>query len=357
MRKELDLIPIKDIENEQIELRESKDELRVPVKFIDRPKKIVLANFDYQNHMTDEGDQLQEGLASVGWTLVGRSYRNHDYVDVNEILSRYKPDIVFVQDKRDWDRDNTGAFNKTVHFENINTLRHNPHIFRVSVVKDAGTLIEYQRKFIKDDISADAVAVYYHPKSVLAHSSFLEGTPLFRVYHSIDKDKIKCTSERLKGTLISGALNPDVYPFRSRIVNNASSLGVDILGHPGYNNNGRQSDAYYHTLNQYKVSICTASAYNFALRKIIESVACGCVCITNLPRYDILPQIDGALIRVSPDIPLSELQTLIRHTESNYDFEKAQMYSEKAREFYDYRIQANSLYENIIIEWRKKWNR
>jgi hypothetical protein len=47
--------------------------------------------------------------------------------------------------------------------------------------------------------------------------------------------------------------------------------------------------------------VATASSYHFALRKIIESVACGCTPVTNLPAYDVLPEIDPVLVRIDDD--------------------------------------------------------
>ena len=75
---------------------------------------------------------------------------------------------------------------------------------------------------------------------------------------------------------------------------------ADLLEHPGYGNPGSQVETYVKALREYRVHLATASKYGFALRKIIESVAIGCTPVTNLPTYDVLPEIDGALKRI-PD--------------------------------------------------------
>ena len=57
--------------------------------------KLVLANRDYLTHITDEGEQLQSGLAHAGWILAGYGYGD-GCTDVSTLIARYKPSIVFV---------------------------------------------------------------------------------------------------------------------------------------------------------------------------------------------------------------------------------------------------------------------
>jgi len=107
--------------------------------------------------------------------------------------------------------------------------------------------------------------------------------------------------------------------------------------HPGYNNHGTDVNNYLKLISSYKVHIATASKYGFALRKIMESVACQCVCITTLPQYDVLPEIDDCLIRITNDIPLADLGIIIENAVRTYNPEKAKYYADKCLEYYDYR--------------------
>src|SRR5678815_1320397 len=129
--------------------------------------KVVLANVDYQRHMTSEGDELQRGLESAGWTLSGAGYDG--IRDVRQMIDRYKPEAVFVQDKRDWDSSSAGCYNKQIEFQQLHVLNQHPEILKIAVVKDAGTATSYQRGFC-EEIAADVVAIYYHEQSVIAQS-------------------------------------------------------------------------------------------------------------------------------------------------------------------------------------------
>jgi hypothetical protein len=100
--------------------------------------------------------------------------------------------------------------------------------------------------------------------------------------------------------MVSGAAS-NAYPLRQRVIRDALDLGVDVLRHPGYGNQGPRTPEYMRHLAGYKVHVATASMYGFALRKIIESVAMGCTVVTDLPAYDVLPEIDGALVQGPAD--------------------------------------------------------
>lgn len=311
-------------------------------------KKLVLANADYQTHMTDEGNQLQLGLESAGWILSGHGYDG--IVNVEDSITRYNPDVIFLQDKRDWDKHSRGCYNKKVHWFNHESLkRFNGKV--ISVVKDAGSCIEYQRAFIEDEIDADAVVTYYHDESVLPHCPHLNKIPRIRTYHSLDKDKVpKFHGMKDRGALVSGAINADVYPGRTKLFQNSAKYSIFKMKHPGYNNNGVQTYNYMDELSRYKVHLATSSKYKFALRKIMESVACGCVCITDLPKYDVLPGIDDALVRIEVDNGMNdnEVLDLIRDQIYTYDYAKAQHYANVCKEVYDYRVQGMLLDERIV---------
>lgn len=295
---------------------------------------VLLANVDYQRHMTNEGDQFQEGLRAAGWTLAGAGYDG--LLDVPTILQRYQPDRVVVHDKRDWDPRSDIAFRKDIGFQRLSVLQASD-AFKAVVVKDAASSIEYQRRFY-DEVGADAAIVYYHPQSVTRHGPWLTGKPLIRTYHSVDAADVAgiLVGGPRRPALVSGA-TARCYPLRQRVVREAATLGVDVLKHPGYGNKGARTREYLATLARYKVHVATASAYGFALRKIIESVAMGCTVVTDLPAYDVLPAIDGALVRVASDISTAALRDVIAAEVADWSFDDRMGWAMRAREFYDVR--------------------
>jgi hypothetical protein len=306
---------------------------------------VVLANIDYRRHMTNEGDQFQEGLRAAGWTLCGAGY--DDMTDVPAILERYQPERVVVHDKRDWDPWSDIAFRKDIGFGRLNALQCWPG-FKAVVVKDAASSIPYQRAFY-EEVGAHAAVTYYHDDSVRRYSTWLEGKPLVRTYHTLDAaDYADIPLDGSRGrAVVSGAV-ARCYPLRQKVVQNARSLHVEVLKHPGYGNKGSRVADYLGTLAQYKVSIATASAYGFALRKIIESVAMGCAVITDLPAADVLPEIDGALVRVSPAIGMEPLRTAIRNAVDGWSLAERLEWAYKARAFYDYRTMGARLSAQLV---------
>jgi hypothetical protein len=178
---------------------------------------------------------------------------------------------------------------------------------------------------------------------------------IIRTYHSLDAQKVPVLSrDRVDTGLISGATNQRVYPLRTNIVNlikGGNLKGIEMLRHPGYGLKGNHSNAYLQTLNNYKVHIATASIYGFALRKIIESVACGCTAITTLPEFEVMPEIDQALVRVPYGIKPNELTEVVREQVSKWDYDKAVHFSEKAKEYYDYR----RLYARLCADIERKY--
>ena len=97
----------------------------------------------------------------------------------------------------------------------------------------------------------------------------------------------------------------------------------------------------------YKVSVATASLYGFALRKIIESVAAGCIAVTNLPESDVLPEIDGALWRVSQEAKIGEVEDAVAQAEAAWDLDAAIEWSKRACRFYDWRAVGQRLSDSI----------
>lgn len=312
--------------------------------------RLVLANIDYEQHMTDEGHQLQQSLAESGWNLVGEGYGEGER-DVYKILDAHAPSAVFVQDKRDWDSGSGICFNRRVAYKNIAALGGYGG-FVATVVKDAGPDgSEYHRKFC-EEINPDAVAIYYHEQNVTKYCPWLKAYRLVRMYHTVNPEDVPdfVAGANRRPALGSGAVMPDVYPIRFNVcvTNNPTDFGLDWLKHPGYNNNGHQTPRYLKFISQYKVHLCTASSYGFALRKIIESVTCGCTPITDLPEYDVLPEIDRALIRIRPNITDHDLKMTIADAVENWDERGRQRWAQRALSYYDFNKYGHRLTQNLL---------
>jgi len=318
-------------------------------------KAILLGLKDYENHMTDEGHQLQCGLEAAGVEVWGSGFAN-DCTDAAAIIERAKPDVAIVIDRREWDPKMRGAFDKSAAYSNIDKLAANRSVCEITICKDAASILEYQRTWAKD-LQADGYICYYHPDAVTRYATWVKPHQIIRTYHSVDATRVwKIHADR--GTaLVSGARNPAVYPLRETCIRYREHLGLSYMRHPGYGNCGTCTPHYLDALRTWKVHVCCASQYGFALRKIMESVACGCTVITDLPSYDVLPEIDDALIRVRTNIAVHDLQRVIREAVQNWNLADAVKWSDKAKAFYDWRVTGQRLYDNIErfwIEWKQR---
>lgn len=308
---------------------------------------IVLANSSYATHGTDEGQQLQESLRLAGWTLCGFGYGD-DTVDVPKILARHQPSIVVVQAGEDWRADSRGCFDKRVSFKHIEALAGYPG-YKVQVVKDCPGKYDRRRAWC-EEIKADALLTYYHCDAVLPLSPWMAGYPRIRHRHTIDGQVAKAIHFKAdrKRAIVSGAINREVYPLRSLVVEHANLLGVAILKHPGYGCIGPRSSDYLRKLSEYKVSVACSSKYGFALRKLLESAAAGCVVVTDLPDFDRLPWLEDALIRVPARAGIDAVRAAINISESLWTPELADSLRARAIEYYDYKVCGVALSEAII---------
>lgn len=302
--------------------------------------KVMLANIDYLAHMTDEGNQLQQGLKEAGWILTGKGF--DDLQDCRQIVDKYQPDMVIVHDRRDWDERLMGSFRRDIAFSNLDALHQVP--VRLAVIKDAGSMVQYHQAFA-EEIEATALLTYYHADSVNSRAYWMADYPHIRTYHSVDSEMVRnmdvwYTPENRHRGLVSGAVSQEIYPLRLEVKRNHKDLDIDDLPHPGYHNRGTHTRRYLRALSQYKVHVATASAFHFALRKIIESVAMGCIPITNLPIYDCLPEIDGTLFRVEDWINMKDLKMVIDEAEAMWDLGPAtdrRYWANKCLDYYDYK--------------------
>lgn len=318
--------------------------------------RVALGVESMSRHMTDEGHQLTEGLHYAGYYLCGRGYGGYpgpgrfDLTNVPAILSSLDPGTVFVQDKREWlgltaDRNR----DPSMRFSSVEALRDRPDIFKVGVVKDAQNDRELHVESAFE-MGTHAWVVYYHPEAVLAVAPYLRREHLIRTYHTIDADKVpEYLYHDRAGAVVSGALGP-AYPLRTRAYGWAVAgelRSVDVLPHPGYHRGGSASGDYLKSLSRYKVAICTASKYGYALRKIIEATAAGCTVVTDLPTWDVLPYIDDNLVRVPSGISAKDLADLLADLYLKYDPDIQRFFSDRARAFYDYRRMGLALTDDI----------
>jgi len=294
---------------------------------------IVLSNIDYEKHTTDEGLQLQRGLEHAGWKLCGVGY-DDGCADVAELLRRHKPDVVFVQDVRDWLATCNICFRKDLTFTNLQALRD---VRAFTVCKDAWNW-DTEHGWIAHTIGARAI-LHYYAESVVRDcaASWIAPYRTLRIHHSVDADLCSevWTVDR-KRALVSGAKSA-VYPLRDKAIGHAAQLGLDVRRHPGYGNKGADTPNYLRDVSGYRVHVATASRWEVAFRKIIESVALGCTPVTNLRADDVLPEIDGALVRVRTDCTFDELNDAIRRADALWDADERMEWARKAWAYYDWR--------------------
>lgn len=304
---------------------------------------VALALKSFDRHMTDEGHQLQCGWEDSGVKLYGRNYPfGRDSVDAESIVTSSQAAVCIVQDRREWDRKRPGCFDRQSGFINTRTLRGRAGLFRVTVCKDSHGDPQWTRASHRN-LSPHAWLIYYHPRIVCHLAGWLRPEHCIRVYHSVDRYAVpEFSADGRDGTLLSGAVLQTIYPLRWNLRchwrrNGRHLPGVTVRDHPGYNALGSHTPQFLRDLAKFKVSICTSSIYGYALRKIIESVACGCAVVTDLPVDDVLPEIDEALVRISPDTRPQDVFQLCRELEHSYDADYREHFARKAIEFYDWR--------------------
>lgn len=302
-----------------------------------RLRRVFFAFAGFSSHMTDEGWQLQLGLNQAGYDLVGKGF-THQATDVSAEVDRDRPSVAIVQDKREWDdQESAACLNRGLSFHNFERMASDDRVFRVTVCKDAQANPPYHRA-ASAELAAHAWICYYHPDMVATLAPYVRREHLVRTWHSVNPSDVpEYSPHGREMCLLSGAINAEVYPFRTRLHASVRKMpGVHFLPHPGYHARGHRTPDYLEVLSRYRVSICTASIYGYTLRKIIESTACGCRVLTDLPPDDILPEIDGNLVRISPEASVEEVYETVRKMDGEYDAERQRQFAERAVGFYDF---------------------
>lgn len=302
---------------------------------------VMLAVETMREHTSDEGWQLALALHSNGYALAGHGLPIHatHAAEILRLLAHRGKTIgtVVVQDKREWDVQPGNFRDPKARFMGMERLRNDPELFKVTIVKDAQHDPEYH-KSSADDMGCHGWITYYHPRIVTHLAPYLRPQHCIRTYHSLDSSKVPAWDHRVRsGTLFSGAIS-GAYPLRQRILKALGTLPTVVYkSHPGYHRRGTETPKFLELLSCFRVAICTASRYGYALRKIMEATACGCKVITDLPVDEVLPEIEENLIRVHPEISMHDLASLLQKTELAYDKEEQQELAWRAKSWYDFR--------------------
>jgi len=296
-----------------------------------------------KRHTSDEGWQIAEGLESNGYTLAGHNLEIPS-TNIGEVICNLDPEVVVLQDKREWDVQPGNFREPNARFHQVIHLLGEISRFKLTVLKDAHQQPEYHRQSAYE-MGCHAWLSYYHPRIVSHLAPYVRPHHLIRVYHTLDRYKVPAYTPGKYGTLISGAIS-GAYPLRQRIIK-ASIPGVVYQKHPGYHRNGCETPEFLKKLNYFKVVICTSSMYGYALRKLIEASACGCRVITDLPSDEFLPFVDKNLVRVHPEIKIGELQELIKELEATYDPSFQEVVADEVTGYYDFRQQGNRTARDI----------
>ncbi|HKX46140.1 MAG TPA: hypothetical protein VJP77_05520 [Planctomycetota bacterium] len=292
--------------------------------------KLLVWNPAYERHMTDEGEQLQRGLQRAGWALG----------DPEEAA---KPGVerVFVGDPRDWMIDRNLRPEEAV--DRLAVLgRFDGPVFLVC--KDAWNRTDYQHAVARA-VDASGLVHYYDAAGIRERCPWTAGYAMIRTWHSVDAGECAGHVSRRgrSKAILTGHLGRDFYPEREALAREAKALGLDVMPHPGYRNTERHTPRYLAKIAGYKVHVCTTSRCRVALRKIVESVAVGCIPVTDLPTTEILPGIDTALVRVPAGADIATWDAAIRRAADSWDPNVALKHAAEAWAAHDWRVAGERL--------------
>ena len=313
--------------------------------------KIMCVLESYRRHMDNGRWLFQRGMEICGWKSMASNLPPGDEgLCTNDLSTVPGAKLVIMWPRHEWDYTVRHPCATTPEEGFVNYNKLGPKCVRIAATHDAGSRVQEHRAWF-DEWEPDYYLTWYHDKSVLTQMPFLDPSKLIRTYHILNTPSSYYCGQRYDRALFSGARNRFVYPLREKIIK-WGLQNVDILPHPGYHMSGSTSYMFLDTLTHYKVSICTASVYNFALKKIFESTAAGCRVITNLPPYDVLPVIDGNLIRLHTWTPQT-LRDAIGHAIATYDADAQRKLAWECRAYYDYNresVRLNSKLSALIKE-------
>ncbi len=313
---------------------------------------VGLAVESMKRHTTDEGWQLFQGLEHAGYALAGYKL-SIDQTNVGRLLDIAKErfdgnlSTVVVQDEREWAWEGKNFREPLARFDNIQHLSKRHELFKCTILKDVQQRPEWHAESAAK-MGCHAWIVYYHPPKVCQLNPHVRPQHLVRTWHTLEPADVPPFAHRgREGCLLSGAVS-SAYPLRQSLVANQHHLpATTVMPHPGYHRDGCCTPAFLRELSKYKVAICTSSMYGYALRKIMEATAAGCVVVTDLPKEDMLPEIDGNLVRVGPNIAPFKMGVLLRRLYASYEPDKQAEWAWKAKKFYDWRTMGLRLAADI----------
>ena len=308
--------------------------------------RLALAVASMRQHMTDEGWQIMDGLRHAGYTLAGYGLPLPE-TNVQNLLREMRPATVLMQDKREWDVQPGNFRDGNAKFKKVWCLAERPEIFKLTIVKDAHHNPGYHAQSAAD-IGCHAWVTYYATPVVTHLAPYIRPHHVVRTYHTLDPACVPpYTPHGRVGCLLSGAVSA-AYPLRIRLVNGLDKLpDTFLLRHPGYHRRGCATPEFLQMLSRFKVAICTASVFGYALRKIMEATACGCVVVTDLPQDEVLPEIDGNLVRVPHGSSVEYVAGVVRRLSDDYVPERQAHYAKLALARYDYRVETARLADCI----------
>lgn len=316
----------------------------------DQPK-LFLGVESVRRHVTNEADQFQLGLREAGWTLCGRGL-DVDCVDVPKLLRDFKPRAAILQDRREWDvRPSAGKTpgnwrNPADYFQGWECLEKRPDILRLSVLKDVQNSEWYRQLGIFAGL--DGWVHYYHPDSIAGKAPWVKRDQMVRTWHTVDAEAVPPFADQRAGCILSGYAGrscESIYPLRCELLRRVKELPeTTALEHPGYGEVGCHSTNYLNILNRYKVAICTASIYDFSLRKITEAAACGCLVVTNL--VERLPDVlEQNLLRVGCSV--RDAADAVRLGLLGWESVKQRVIAKSVKREYDWRVEGRRLSQAI----------
>jgi hypothetical protein len=318
-----------------------------PASNADKGKKIGLVVESMKRHMTNEGWQIFEGLECNGYELHGFNIPIHNSTYVPTILKETNPSTLIIQDKREWDTRPGDFREQRARFFGVEKLRERTDIFKLTIFKDAHQRSQYHAA-AATEMGCHAWIIYYHPDRVKEYSGFVRPQHMIRTYHTIDPLLVPEYGRHIRqGCLLSGAVS-SAYPLRTMLFRYHNNLpDTQVLQHPGYHMRGCATPNFLKYLSTFKIAICTASVYGYALRKIIEATACGCVVITDLPEFDKLPEIDGNLCRIPSGSSVQFVADVIKRLIDEYNPERQKYFADCAMLYYDYKEETRRLADKI----------
>jgi len=280
----------------------------------------TIKKYDY--YTCDEISLLQEGLDKAGYAQAGRG-AIFDDVDLVKLTDELRPEVLLMQERMYWKTHRHYDCPADAWFTGVLEVGRKPDLFRAVVYRDVCHCL-YDNHLYHVEFNPHAYVVYYHPWIVRKLCPWILTEQMVRTHHSINPDDVpEFDPDRQGGTIITGAKGLPAYHLRTPLIDNVrfGRWGNDVtyVQHPGYDFEGSNAARYMKMLSGYRVAICTTSMFGFAVKKIIEATAAGCIVITDLPAFDSLGPIDDNLVRIPVNADHNYVRRLCVDTANHWD--------------------------------------